>query len=100
MEESSQPLVGAPDARAAWALPEQEPTRLIALWPGQRPPTMAEAIARLRGVIKVAEGAAIDDGGVLWSALLSMPGRAREVAIWSEAAQPITAEETGAPGAA
>lgn len=84
----------------AWELPDQEPTRLIALWPGPRPPAMAEVIARLRGVVKAAEGAAPGDPAVLWSALLALPGRAAEVAVWSETAQPVSAGETGDPGAA
>lgn len=100
MKEISQPEDRGLGGATAWELPEQEPTRLIALWPGPRPPSMAEVIARLRGVVKVAEGAATGDPGVLWSALLSMPGRSAQIAVWSEAAQPLTAEEAGDPGAA
>ncbi len=79
-----------------WAVPEPEPTTLIALWPRQRPPTLSEVLdagaGSSRGMAEVVEEV---QGGaeVIWSRAVRIPDRGQAVVIWSEPARPLSPEE-------
>lgn len=82
-----------------WALPEQEPTTLIALWPDDQPPTVTEVTAALASVM--AEEMSVmgemepgeDEGDVGWIVVVELPGMPYPVMLWTEPSQPVPPDE-------
>lgn len=101
----SDPHHGRPDdePRDPWALAEIEPTTLIGLWPGAHPPLMTEILAgfgaHLGERIGVIAEAETGDPGVLWNALVELPKRGWELAVWAEPAQTLEPGELDDPAA-
>lgn len=91
------PLDGFGDDRP-WALPEQEPTTLIALWPDDQPPMVTEITAAIAGVL--AEEMNVmgeidpeeEDGDVQWIVIVELPGMPHPVMLWTEPADPAPPE--------
>lgn len=86
----------AENAFDPWAVPEPEPTTLIALWPHQRPPLLGEVLAaagdsfhRRAEVVEEVQGGA----EVIWSRAVRIPDHGQPVVIWSEPARPLGREE-------
>ena len=84
------------DPDHAWAI-DTEPTTLIALWPGDSPPTATEVVAAFEahagGRVRVIEDVDLEtsdpDTVILWSELVDVPGREHPVLIWSETASEL-----------
>ncbi|MEE9131013.1 MAG: DUF4026 domain-containing protein [Phycisphaerales bacterium] len=87
-----------------WALPEPEPTTLIALWPGDEPPTQLEILAALSSAAdqnaQVLEELSPDEPDVPWAIVIRMPSRPVALNIWTEPARELPPDETDAIGAA
>lgn len=85
-----------------WAVPEPEPTTLIALWPHQRPPMLGEVLAagggsshRMAEVVEEVQGGA----EVIWCREVRIPDHGQPAVIWSEPARPLGPEELDDSGA-
>ena len=87
--------------QSPWAV-EQEASSLIALWPGDSPPTMTEVIAAL-GQRCEAPPAKMSDmpprPGVPWAAAFATSLAEAPLIIWTEAAQPLPERELDDPRA-
>ncbi len=98
----------APSARICevepWALPEPEPTTLIALWPGDQPPTKLEILAALSSAAdqnaQVLEELSPDESDVPWAIAVGIPPLPAALNIWTEPARELPPDETDAIGAA
>lgn len=90
-------------ASGSWALPEPEPTTLIALWPGEAAPTMTEIVAAINDYlgseIEVVDELDPEDDGVLWNMVVELPGLKERSIIWAEPAQPLSPDELNDPRA-
>lgn len=75
-----------------WALPEQEPTTLIALWPDDHPPMVTEITSAIASVL--VESMEVlgemepdeEDGDVQWIVVVELPGLPHPVMVWTEPA--------------
>jgi hypothetical protein len=87
----------------SWTLRSPEPTTLIALWPGDRAPTMTEVLealgSRLDGDLRTVDDATPGAEDVLWNVVVELPGRNRPVIFWSEPARKLDAGELDDPAA-
>ena len=87
-----------------WALPEPEPMTLIALWPGDEPPTQLEILAALSSAAdqdaQVLEELSLDEPDVPWAIVVGIPGLPVALNIWTEPARELPPDETDAIGAA
>lgn len=88
---------------SSWALPEDEPTALIALWPGDTAPTMTEVLAAFGAHIgrdvRVVDELDPEDPSVLFCAVIDVPGREEPVLLWAEPARPLADDELDDPAA-
>lgn len=93
-----------------WALPHgPEPSNVIALWPGETPPSLTEALAGLQqrlgeGVelideLDVAEDSPDAPSQVVWAAAIKLPGLVEPVVCWAQAAAPAASGQLGDPRA-
>lgn len=98
------PTSGTADARSssAWALPEIEPTNLLALWPDDQAPCADEIVrafaARAGGDVEVLEELESDPLRLTWAIALRVPGREEPLVAWTEPAHPLDPEEREALG--
>ncbi|MEE8154887.1 MAG: DUF4026 domain-containing protein [Phycisphaerales bacterium] len=87
-----------------WALPQPEPTTLIALWPGDQPPTRLEILAALSSAAdqnaQVLEELSPDEPDVPWAIAVGISGLPVALNIWTERARELPPDETDAIGAA
>jgi uncharacterized protein YegJ (DUF2314 family) len=92
------PLDGFGDDRP-WALPEQEPSTFIALWPDDQPPMVTEITSAIAGVLEEEMNVLgeIDpeecDGELQWVVVVELPGLPFPVMLWAEQAKPIDPSE-------
>ncbi len=86
-----------------WGLPEPEPTTLMALWPGDEPPTQLEILAALSSAAdqdaQVLEEISLDEPDVPWAIAVGIPGLPSPLSIWTEPARLLPSEEADAIGA-
>ncbi len=86
-----------------WARPEPEPTTLIALWPGDQPPTRLEILAALSSAADqdahVLEELSPDEPDVPWAIAVGIPGLPVALNIWTEPARSLGPGEADAIGA-
>ena len=85
-----------------WAVPEPEPTTLIALWPHPQPPFPSEVLAaggrsspRTAKDIEEVPG----EAEVIWSRAVKIPDHGQPAVIWSEPARPLDPKELDDSGA-
>jgi hypothetical protein len=87
---------------AAWILEQAEPTNLIALWPDEQPPSRMEVLTALASVagtsIKVLEELGERSEEFEWAVIIHVPGFDRPLAVWTEAARPMSREELQVSG--
>lgn len=95
---------GEPEAPAEnhWPLPRQQPTTLIALWPGDHAPTRPEVIAALDQ--HASEPAALlqelpESDGVHWNGVYRLSILESPVIVWAEPARPLSPGELDDPAA-
>ncbi len=86
-----------------WALPEPEPTTLIALWPGDEPPTQLEVLAALGSAAdrdaQVLGELSPDNPEMPWAIVVELPSLPTPLSIWTEPARLLPSEEADAIGA-
>ncbi len=94
------------DALQPWALPELEPTNLIALWPQERPPTRRELLEAVAAGLgrepKLHQEPNRDHRlhpEVEWSAAVEVPTLPHPVVFWTEPARPLGRGELDDPRA-
>lgn len=90
------PTPPPPDPGDPWALPEPEPTNLLALWPDDRAPTRSEIVAALQATwdeVKVIEDIDPDDPDVPWASAIDAPMLHQPAILWCEPARPLPAGE-------
>ncbi len=87
-----------------WALPQPEPTTLIALWLGDEPPTQLEILAALNSAsdhdVDVLEEFSPDEPDVPWAVVVGTPSLCTALNIWIEPARALPPDEADAIGAA
>ncbi len=78
----------------AWALPQPEPTNLIAAWPRSQPPVLDEIVAALSRHfgqdVQVLDELDTDAPEIQWTAALKLPdteGLAYPIMVWAEPAR-------------
>ena len=80
-----------------WALPEQEPTNLIALWPGRHAPVLTEVISALsatcHGEVRVVEEISSEEREFQWAVVIEIEGRNGTMVLWLDAAKPLSDEQ-------
>ena len=86
-----------------WALPEPEPTTLMALWPGDEPPTQTEILAALANAsahdVDLLEEFSPDEADVPWAIVVGIPPLVTPLNIWTEPARALPLDEASAIGA-
>ena len=94
------------DAPQPWALPELEPTNLIALWPQERPPTRRELLEAVAAGLgrepKLHQEPNRDHRlhpEVEWSAAVEVPALPHPVVFWTEPARALAPGELDDPQA-
>lgn len=94
------------DEPQPWALPEPEPTNLIALWPQERPPTPRELLEALAAGLdrepKLLQEPNRDHrlhSEVEWSAAVEVPTLPHPVVFWAEPARALAPGELDDPRA-
>ena len=87
-----------------WALPEPEPTTLMALWPGDEPPTQLEVLAALRNAadhdVDLLEEFSPDESDVPWAIVVGIAPLDAAINLWTEPARALPQDEAAAIGAA
>jgi uncharacterized protein YegJ (DUF2314 family) len=93
------PAEHAETRASIWDL-EQEPTQLIAFWPGEAP-TQTEVLAGLAAMHgdSLSPQDVDHEPPVLWSVAITLPGIEKPVILWSEPAQPVPPGEFEDPRA-
>lgn len=86
-----------------WALPEPEPTNLIALWPHDRQPRPEELLDALAGGLGeapvVIDEPEPDHPEVRWNLAVELPNLASPVVLWTEPARALAPGELDDPRA-
>jgi hypothetical protein len=96
------PIADETTAENPWAL-EQEPTTLIALWPGAAPPTMMEIVAALAQRCEVPPALMQEmpsREGVLWAAAFATSLLEAPIILWVEPSRPLPPGELTDPRSA
>ncbi|MHC5023805.1 MAG: DUF4026 domain-containing protein [Planctomycetota bacterium] len=84
-------------ASSAWDLPEQEPTNLVALWPGAEAPTQTEVLAAFTSIadrsVEVDEELETEGEDVPWGVAVRAAGREVPIILWAEPARDLAEDE-------